>query len=132
MTTLRVLRRCWSSSPSSSPISLRNKLQEVADRWPVDPTKEHRDIRHHWQNRARGLIANDAPTSQLEKEVACLERLISNLHRDKYPVPDGLGGSPPLVGATGLDLASVSTILANKGTAKPKKSILARIVQIWT
>nr|CDS31019.1 expressed conserved protein [Hymenolepis microstoma] len=130
--TLLILRRCWSSSPSSAPLSLKNRLLEVADRWPADSTKEHRDIRHHWQNRVRELIANDAPVSQLEKEIACIERLISNFNRDKYPVPDGLGGSPPLIGASGLDLASVSTILANKGEVKPKKNIFARILQNLT
>lgn len=111
-------------------MSITVRLQEVADRWPADFTKEHRDIRFHWQRRVRELIANNASPAQLEKEAACLERLILNRHRDSYSVPDGLGGSPPRVGATGLDIASVSTILANKGTAKPKKGLFARLLQI--
>ncbi|VDN97800.1 unnamed protein product [Rodentolepis nana] len=130
--TLLVLRRCCSSSPSSAPLALKNRLLEVADRWPVDPSKEERDIRYHWQNRVRELIANDAPVSQIEKEITFIEGLISNLNRGKYPVPDGLGGSPPLIAASGLDLASVSAILVNKGVAKPKKSIFARILQMVT
>ncbi|VDM35685.1 unnamed protein product, partial [Hydatigera taeniaeformis] len=50
------LRRCLTAMSNNPPVALTLRLQEAVDRWPVDPTKKHRDIRIYLEQRARRLI----------------------------------------------------------------------------
>ena len=127
--TLRVYRGL--SIANAPPLALSNRLQEAVDHWPVDASKEHRDIRIFLEHRAHNVIRDFKVAEELEKEAASLERLTSNTYRDRYPLPQGLGGPPPVIGATGLDLASVSTVLANQGDSVTKKSLLSRILTFF-
>ncbi|VDD76057.1 unnamed protein product [Mesocestoides corti] len=111
--------------------TLVTHLQEVVDRWPVDTAKGHRDVRIHLQQRARDLIAEKSP-EKLNHEADCLERLTKNVHRDLHHLPQGLGGAPPVVAATGLNLQTISTVLANKSDAVPKASFFSRVMRFFS
>ncbi|CDI97916.1 hypothetical transcript [Echinococcus multilocularis] len=127
-----IIRRCLAAANNCPPVALTVRLQEAVDRWPVDPTKKHCDIRVHLEKRARHLISCNNALEQLEEEAVCLERLTANVHRDSYPVPLGLGGPPPIVAATGLDLSSTSAILTAGGDPKREKRLISRLLRFFS
>ncbi len=125
-TTIR--RLSSAATPSTASIT---RLQETVDKWPMDASKGHRDVRIYLQQHARNVIA-DGNATEIDQEAASLEKLISNHHRDRYPLPKGLGGSPPIIAATGLDLNTVSNLLANGGDGTPKKSFWGRVLRFFS
>ncbi|VDM22965.1 unnamed protein product [Hydatigera taeniaeformis] len=125
------LRRCLTAMSINPPVALTLRLQEAVDRWPIDPTKKHRDIRIYLEQRARHLIVSDTPWEKLEQEADCLERLASNVYRDRYPIPQGLGGPSPIVAATGLDLPSITAILSTGDDSMPKKGLVSRLLRFF-
>ncbi|KAL5106800.1 Transmembrane protein 68 [Taenia crassiceps] len=128
---LYIARRCLTTTNSSQPVALIVRLQEAVDRWPVDPTKKDRDIRAHLERRVRELITDNASPERLQQEAICLERLTSNVYRGRYPTPQGLGGPPPIVAATGLDLPSTTAILTTGGDPKPKRRLTSRLLRFF-
>lgn len=101
------------------------------DKWPFDSSRGARDVRIHLLQHSRDVIDTKNPV-EIEKEALNLERLISNHYRNKHPLPQGLGGPPPEIAATGLDLHTVSTILASKGDGAPKKGFMARALRFFS
>lgn len=132
MMALYLFRRCLATTNSSLPVAPIVRLQEAVDRWPVDPIEKHRDVRAHLERCVRHLIADNASPKKLEQEAICLERLTSNVYRDSYPIPQGLGGPPPIIAATGLDLPSTSAILAVGGDPKPEKRLISRLLRFFS